>query len=31
MLRSTSVVMTTIGASPLIALSPVRRPTLAAP
>ena len=31
MLRSTSVVMTTIGASPLTLLSPVSRPTLAAP
>ncbi len=31
MLRSTSVVMTTIGASPLIALSPVSSPTFAAP
>ena len=27
MLRSTSVVITTAGASPLIALSPVRSPT----
>ena len=31
MLRSTSVVITTTGASPLIELSPVSRPTLAAP
>ncbi len=31
MLRSTSVVITTTGASPLIALSPVSRPTFAAP
>jgi hypothetical protein len=31
MLRSTSVVMTTAGASPLMALSPVSRPTLADP
>jgi hypothetical protein len=31
MLRRTSVVITTIGASELIALSPVSRPTLAAP
>jgi hypothetical protein len=31
MLRRTSVVMTTIGASPLTVLSPVSRPTLAAP
>jgi hypothetical protein len=31
MLRSTSVVITTIGASPLIVLSPVSRPTLSAP
>jgi hypothetical protein len=31
MLRRTSVVITTIGASPLIVLSPVSRPTLAAP
>jgi hypothetical protein len=31
MLRSTSVVITTTGASPLTALSPVSRPTLAAP
>ena len=30
MLRSTSVVMTTIGASPLMLLSPVSSPTLAA-
>ncbi len=31
MLRRTSVVMTTTGASPLIVLSPVSRPTFAAP
>jgi hypothetical protein len=31
MLRRTSVVITTTGASPLIELSPVSRPTLAAP
>ena len=31
MLRSTSVVMTTIGASPLIEASPVSRPTWPAP
>jgi hypothetical protein len=31
MLRSTSVVITTIGASPLIALSPVSSPTRPAP
>ena len=31
MLRSTSVVMTTIGASPLTDESPVSRPTFAAP
>ena len=31
MLRSTSVVITTTGASPLIALSPVSRPTCSAP
>jgi hypothetical protein len=31
MLRSTSVVMTTTGASPLTALSPVSSPTFAAP
>ncbi len=31
MLRNTSVVMTTTGASPLMALSPVSSPTLAAP
>ena len=31
MLRSTSVVMTTIGASPLIDESPVSRPTFRAP
>ena len=31
MLRSTSVVMTTTGASPLIVVSPVSRPTFAAP
>ena len=31
MLRSTSVVITTIGASPLIVLSPVSRPTWSAP
>lgn len=31
MLRRTSVVMTTIGASPLTLLSPVSRPTLRAP
>jgi hypothetical protein len=31
MLRSTSVVMTTTGASELIVLSPVRRPTFDAP
>ena len=31
MLRRTSVVMTTIGASPLIELSPVRSPTFATP
>jgi hypothetical protein len=31
MLRSTSVVMTTIGASPLIVLSPVSSPTLSWP
>ncbi len=31
MLRRTSVVITTIGASPLIVLSPVRSPTASAP
>ena len=31
MLRSTSVVITTTGASPLTALSPVSRPTFFAP
>ena len=31
MLRSTSVVITTTGASPLIELSPVSSPTLSAP
>ena len=31
MLRSTSVVITTTGASPLMLLSPVSRPTLSAP
>jgi hypothetical protein len=31
MLRSTSVVMTTTGASPLIELSPVSRPTRSSP
>ncbi len=31
MLRSTSVVITTIGASPLTVLSPVSSPTLSAP
>ncbi len=31
MLRSTSVVITTTGASPLMLLSPVSSPTLAAP
>ena len=31
MLRSTSVVITTIGASPLMELSPVRRPTRPVP
>ena len=31
MFRSTSVVMTTTGASELIVLSPVSRPTLSAP
>ncbi len=31
MLRSTSVVITTIGASPLTVLSPVSNPTEAAP
>ena len=31
MLRSTSVVMTTTGALPLIELSPVSRPTASAP
>jgi hypothetical protein len=31
MFRSTSVVITTTGASPLIALSPVSSPTFAAP
>jgi hypothetical protein len=31
MFRSTSVVMTTTGASPFIVLSPVSRPTLSAP
>jgi hypothetical protein len=31
MLRSTSVVITTIGASPLTLLSPVSRPTWAGP
>ena len=31
MLRSTSVVITTIGASPLTELSPVSRPTCAVP
>jgi hypothetical protein len=31
MLRSTSVVITTTGASPLTTLSPVSRPTLSAP
>jgi len=30
MFRSTSVVITTTGASPVMALSPVSRPTLAA-
>ena len=31
MLRSTSVVITTTGASPLMVLSPVSRPTCSAP
>ena len=31
MLRSTSVVITTTGASPLMALSPVSRPTASGP
>lgn len=31
MFRSTSVVMTTIGASPLMVLSPVSRPTRSGP